>query len=59
MKNLIRYVCNKPLKEILMADKSYHELNEEEWKILERKLPAKKRKGRPQTENRATFNGIL
>ena len=36
-----------------MADKSYHELTDEERKILERKLPAAKSKGRPQIENRA------
>ena len=42
-----------------MADKSYHELTDEEWKIVERKLPPAKSKGRPQTDNRAAFNGIL
>jgi len=30
-----------------MADKSYHELTEEEWKIVEKKLPSAKSKGRP------------
>ena len=42
-----------------MADKSYHELTDEEWKIVERKLPPAKSKGRPQTDNRLAFNGIL
>ena len=42
-----------------MANKSYHELTEEEWKIVERELPAAKSTGRPQTDNRLAFNGIL
>ena len=42
-----------------MADKSYHELTDEEWKIVERKLAPAKSKGRPQTDNRVAFNGIL
>lgn len=42
-----------------MADKSYHELIDEEWKIVEKKLPPEKKTGRPQIEARAAFNGIL
>ena len=42
-----------------MADKSYHELTDKEWKIVERKLPPAKSKGRPQTDNRLALNGIL
>ena len=42
-----------------MANKSYHELTEEEWKIVEKALPPEKRTGRPQTDARAAFNGIL
>ena len=42
-----------------MADKSYHEVTEEEWKIIEKTLPAAKRTGRPQINLRAAFNGLL
>ena len=42
-----------------MADKSYHELIDEEWKIVEKTLPPEKKTGRPQIEARAAFNGIL
>ena len=51
--------AKKLLKEILMADKSYHELIDEEWKIVEKTLPPEKKTGRPQIEARAAFNGIL
>ena len=42
-----------------MADKSYHEVTEEEWKIIEKTLPAAKRTGRPQINLRAAFNDLL
>ena len=42
-----------------MANKSYHEISDEEWKILEKRLPEAKRRGRPQIELRAAFNGIV
>ena len=42
-----------------MANKSYHELSDEEWKIVEKKLPPEKKTGRPQIEPRASFNAIL
>ena len=42
-----------------MADKSYHELNDKEWKRVEKILPATKKTGRPQIDSRVAFNGIL
>lgn len=42
-----------------MANKSYHELTDEEWKRVEKILPEAKRTGRPQINLRAAFNGIL
>lgn len=42
-----------------MANKSYHEVTDEEWKIVEKTLPAAKRTGRPQIDLRAAFNGLL
>lgn len=42
-----------------MANKSYHELTEEEWKIVEKALAAEKKTGRPQIDAHAAFNGIL
>ena len=42
-----------------MANKSYHELNDEEWKMVEKTLPTTKKTGRPQIDTRAAFNGIL
>ena len=42
-----------------MADKSYHELIDEEWKKVEKTLPAEKKTGHPQIDARAAFNGIL
>ena len=42
-----------------MADKSYHELTDEEWKRVEKLLPATKKTGRPQIDSRAALNGIL
>ena len=42
-----------------MANKSYHELTDKEWKMVEKILPAEQKTGRPQINPRAAFNGIL
>ena len=42
-----------------MANKSYHELTDKEWKMVEKILPAEQKTGRPQINLRAAFNGIL
>ena len=42
-----------------MANKSYHELTDKEWKRVEKLLPAPKKTGRPQIDSRIAVKGIL
>ena len=40
-----------------MADKPYHALTDEEWKRVEKLLPATKKTGRSQIDSRTALNG--